>query len=140
METKNTVSSCSVLKGKEIQRIQEKARLSKGGCMKGLKALQSHFSALSDDLKDFGGVPTFKRTFSHDMNLLEKNLTKEILHQIDCKAALTKLGTIFENSFNSELRERIQKYTIFNAQSFKDTMIGDMDFIEKYMLETTLHL
>ncbi|GJY98079.1 hypothetical protein Tco_0514989 [Tanacetum coccineum] len=73
------------------------------------------------------------------MDLLEKHLTKEILHQIDCKIALTKLRTMFENSFNSGLRERIQKYTVFNAQSFKDTIIDDMDFIEKYMLETILH-
>ncbi|GKE06449.1 hypothetical protein Tco_1398467 [Tanacetum coccineum] len=52
METKDTVSSCSVSKDQEIQRLQEKARLSKGGCMKGLKALQSNFKILSDDLKD----------------------------------------------------------------------------------------
>nr|GEV18613.1 hypothetical protein [Tanacetum cinerariifolium] len=42
---------------------------------------------------------------------------------------------MFENTFNSELRERIQ----IDAQSFKDTMISDMDFIKKYMLETVLH-
>ncbi|GKC23435.1 hypothetical protein Tco_1025585 [Tanacetum coccineum] len=46
---------------------------------------------------------------------------------------------MFENTFNSELRERIQKYTVFDAQSFKDIMIGDMDIIDKYMLETILH-
>ncbi|GJT14012.1 hypothetical protein Tco_0861054 [Tanacetum coccineum] len=107
--------------------------------MKGLKALQSHFTYLSDVLKDFGGVPTFKRTFSQDMDLIEKHLTKEILYEIDCKTALTKLITMFENTFNSELRGCIQKYSVFNAQSFKDTMIGDMDFIEKYLLETILH-
>ncbi|GJT61091.1 hypothetical protein Tco_1004624 [Tanacetum coccineum] len=54
METKNIVSSCSVSKEQEIQQLQEKAQLSKGGCMKGLKALQSHFTSISDDLKDFG--------------------------------------------------------------------------------------
>ncbi|GKA72560.1 hypothetical protein Tco_0778776 [Tanacetum coccineum] len=53
----------------------------KGGCMKVLKALQSNFKILSDDLKDFGGVATFKRTFLQDMDLLEKHLTKEILHK-----------------------------------------------------------
>ncbi|GJU81588.1 hypothetical protein Tco_1283953, partial [Tanacetum coccineum] len=62
MEMKDTVSSCSVSKEQEIQKLQEKARLSKGVCMKGLKALQSHFTSLSDDLKDFGRVATFKRT------------------------------------------------------------------------------
>ncbi|GKC82824.1 hypothetical protein Tco_1138541 [Tanacetum coccineum] len=70
----------------EIQRLYERHDF-KGGedFMKGLKALQSHFTSLSDDLKDFGGVPTFKRTFFQDMDLLEKHLTKEILHEIDCK-------------------------------------------------------
>ncbi|GJY54082.1 hypothetical protein Tco_0445746 [Tanacetum coccineum] len=90
METKNIVSSCSVSKEQEIQQLQEKAQLSKGGCMKGLKALQSHFTSISDDLKDFGRVPTFKRSFSQDIDLLEKHLTKEILHQIDCKTAFDK--------------------------------------------------
>ncbi|GKB96039.1 hypothetical protein Tco_0982176 [Tanacetum coccineum] len=53
METKDTVSACSISKDQEIQRLQEKARLSKRGCMNGLKALQSHFTSLSDVLKDF---------------------------------------------------------------------------------------
>ncbi|GKA28008.1 hypothetical protein Tco_0714176 [Tanacetum coccineum] len=139
METKDTVSSCSVSKDQELQRLQKKAIFSKGGCMNGLKALQSQFTSLSYILNDFGGVPTFIRTFSHEIDLLEKYLTKEIHHEIDCKTALTKLRTMFENTFNSELRERLKKYTVFNAQSFKDTMIDNMDFIEKYMLETILH-
>ncbi|GKE21718.1 hypothetical protein Tco_1433230, partial [Tanacetum coccineum] len=81
----DTVSSCS------ISKVQEKTQLSKEGCMKSLKALQSQFTFLTDTLKDF------------------------------------------------ELRERIHKYTAFDAQSFKDTMIHDMDSIEKYMLEIILH-
>nr|GEW30633.1 hypothetical protein [Tanacetum cinerariifolium] len=53
---------------------------------------------------------------------------------------------MFENAFNSEFKERMQKYTRFDAQSFKDAMICNMDFIGKYMLEIilrqqgTLHL
>ncbi|GJT77116.1 hypothetical protein Tco_1043841 [Tanacetum coccineum] len=62
METKDTFSSCSISKDQEIQRLQEKPRLSKGSSMGGLKALQSHFKSLSDDLKDFSGVPTFIST------------------------------------------------------------------------------
>nr|GEX17919.1 hypothetical protein [Tanacetum cinerariifolium] len=139
MEMKDTISSCSVSKEQEIHRLQEKARLSKGGCMSSLKALQSHFTSLSDDLKDFGGLPTFKRTFFQDTDVIEKHFTKEILHQINCKTALIKLRTMFENSFNSKLKERIQKYNVYNAQSLKDTMTGDVDFIKKYMLETILH-
>ncbi|GKE62490.1 hypothetical protein Tco_1512857 [Tanacetum coccineum] len=74
---KDTVSSCFISKEQEIHRLQGNVRLSKGGCMKGLKELQSHFTSLSDDLKDFGGVPTFKRTFSQDMDQVEKHLTKK---------------------------------------------------------------
>ncbi|GKB59625.1 hypothetical protein Tco_0915811 [Tanacetum coccineum] len=75
METKNIASLCSVSKEQEIQRLQEKARLLKGGCMECLKALQ---------------------------------------------------------------RAHSEEYCI-RCSILKDTMIGDMDFIEKYMLETTLH-
>ncbi|GJX70518.1 hypothetical protein Tco_0307689 [Tanacetum coccineum] len=46
---------------------------------------------------------------------------------------------MFENAFNSEFKERIQKYTRFDAQSFKDAMICSMDSIGKYMLEIILH-
>ncbi|GJS26270.1 hypothetical protein Tco_0486890 [Tanacetum coccineum] len=46
---------------------------------------------------------------------------------------------MFEDTFNTELRERIQKHTSFDAQSLKDTMIRDMDSIEKHMLEIILH-
>ncbi|GJS03460.1 integrase, catalytic region, zinc finger, CCHC-type containing protein [Tanacetum coccineum] len=36
-------------------------------------------------------------------------------------------------------KERMQKYTRFDAQSFKDAMICNMDSIGKYMLEIILH-
>ncbi|GKE65006.1 hypothetical protein Tco_1519167, partial [Tanacetum coccineum] len=73
------------------------------------------------------------------MNLLEKHLTNEILHEIDCKTTLTKLKTMFQNTFNSKLRECLQNYTALETYSVKDTIIGDMDFVEKYMIETILH-
>ncbi|GJW11115.1 hypothetical protein Tco_1576942 [Tanacetum coccineum] len=81
--------------------------------MKGIKALQSHFTSLLENLKDNAQVATFKRTFTQDMDLLEKQLTKGMLHEIDCKTALT-----------------------FSEQY---TIIGDMDLIKKYMIETILH-
>nr|GEV22735.1 hypothetical protein [Tanacetum cinerariifolium] len=57
----------------------------------------------------------------------------------DCNNTLTKLRTKFENAFNLEFKERMQKYTRFNAQSFQDAMICNMDSIGKYMLEIILH-
>ncbi|GJW95311.1 hypothetical protein Tco_0174983 [Tanacetum coccineum] len=90
-------------------------------------------------LQDFGTMPIFKRTFAQDLDLLEQHLTKEIISQTECKTILTKLRTTFENDFNSEFKERMQKYTRFDAQSFKDAMICNMDSIGKYMLEIILY-
>ncbi|GKE05013.1 zf-CCHC domain-containing protein [Tanacetum coccineum] len=73
------------------------------------------------------------------MDLLEKQLTKEILHEIDCKTALTELRTMFDNTFSSDLRPHLQNYTAFETIFVKDTIIGDMDFNKKYMLEIILH-
>ncbi|GJW68763.1 hypothetical protein Tco_0123187 [Tanacetum coccineum] len=127
------VSSCSTSK------VQEKTQLSKERCIKSLRAIQSQFKFLTDTLQDFGTMPIFKRTFAQDFDLLEQHLTKEIISQTDCKTILTKLRTTFENAFNSEFKERMQKYTRFDAQSFKDAMICNMDSIGKYMLEIILH-
>ncbi|GKE67383.1 hypothetical protein Tco_1521544, partial [Tanacetum coccineum] len=104
-----------------------------------LKALQLHFTSLSENLNDIAQVATFKRTFTQDMDLLEKQLTKEILHEIDCKTALTKPRTMFDNTFNSDLRPHLQNYAAFETIYVKDTIIDDMDFIKKYMIETILH-
>ncbi|GJW17386.1 hypothetical protein Tco_0024822 [Tanacetum coccineum] len=107
--------------------------------MKSIRAIQSQFKFLTDTLQDFGTMPIFKRTFTQDLDLLEQHLTKEIISQTDCKTILTKLRTTFENAFNLEFKERMQKYTRFDAQSFKDAMIYNMDSIRKYMLEPILH-
>ncbi|GJR94380.1 hypothetical protein Tco_0266554 [Tanacetum coccineum] len=48
---------------------------------------------LIETLQDFGNMPTFKRTFSQDLDLLENHLTNEIISQTDCKTTLTKLRT-----------------------------------------------
>nr|GEV77090.1 hypothetical protein [Tanacetum cinerariifolium] len=107
--------------------------------MNSLREVKSQFKFLTNTLQDFGTMPIFKRTLSQDLNLLEQHLTKEIISKTDCKTILTKLRTIFENAFNSEFKERMQKYTRFDAQSFKDAMICNMDSIGKYMLEIILH-
>ncbi|GJT78493.1 hypothetical protein Tco_1045218 [Tanacetum coccineum] len=107
--------------------------------MNNLTAIQSQFKFLTDTLQDFGTMPIFKRTFAQDLDLLEQHLTKEIISQTDCKTILTKLRTTFKNAFNTEFKERMQKYTRFDAQSFQDAMICNMDSIRKYMCEIILH-
>ncbi|GKA04790.1 hypothetical protein Tco_0683910 [Tanacetum coccineum] len=110
METKDTLSSCSISKDQEIQRLQKKARLSKRGCMKGLKALKLNFKILSDDLRDFGGVPTFKRTFSQ---------TQE--SKVDLGKALDVGLVVMENSgTESEVQDT-------SSRSGNDTDTDDAD-------------
>ncbi|GJW71598.1 hypothetical protein Tco_0128515 [Tanacetum coccineum] len=129
----DTVYSCS------ISKVQEKTQLLKIKCMNSLRATQSQLKFLTYTLQDFGTMPIFKRIFSQDLDLLEQHLTKEIISQTDCKTTLTKLRTTFENAFNSKFKARMQKYTRFDAQSFYDAMIFNMDSIGKYMHEITLH-
>ncbi|GJT40018.1 hypothetical protein Tco_0939883 [Tanacetum coccineum] len=129
----DTISSCS------ISKVQEKTQLSRIKCMNSLRAIQSQLKFLIETLQDFGNMHIFKRTFSQDLDLLENHLTKEIISQTDCKTTLTKLRTTFENAFNSELKARMQNYTRYDAQSFYDAMIFNMDSLGKYMLELILH-
>nr|GEU43901.1 hypothetical protein [Tanacetum cinerariifolium] len=128
-----TVSLCST------SNVQEKTQLSRSRCMHSLREVKKQFKFLSETLQDFGTMPIFKRTFSQDMDLLEQHLTKDILSQTDCKTTLKNLKTKFENAFNSEFKERMHKFTRFDAQSFKDAMICTMDSVRKYMLEIILH-
>ncbi|GJX06843.1 hypothetical protein Tco_0194775 [Tanacetum coccineum] len=61
-------------------------------------------SVFSSNLQAFGNKHIIKRTFSQDLDLLENHLTKEIISQTDCKTTLTKLRTMFENAFSSEIK------------------------------------
>ncbi|GKA16837.1 hypothetical protein Tco_0696674 [Tanacetum coccineum] len=128
----HTVSSCSTSK------VQEKTQLSRIKCMNSLRAIQSQLKFLIETLQDFGNMPIFKRTFSQDLDLLENHLTEQIISQTDCKTTLTKLRIIFENAFSSEIKVRMQNYTRYDAQSFYDAMIFNMDSLGKYMLELIL--
>ncbi|GJR87641.1 zinc finger, CCHC-type containing protein [Tanacetum coccineum] len=129
----DTASSCS------ISKVQEKTQLSRIKCMNNLRAIQSQLKFLIKTLQDFGNMPIFKRTFSQDLDLLENHLPKEIISQTDCKTTLTKLMTTFENAFSSKIKARMQNYTRYDAQSFYDAMIFNMDSLGKYMLELILH-
>ncbi|GJZ37418.1 hypothetical protein Tco_0583609 [Tanacetum coccineum] len=112
----DTASLCSTSK------VQEKTQLSRIKCMNSLRAIHSQLKFLIETLQDFGNMPIFKRTFS----------------QTDCKTILTKLRTTFENAFSSEIKVRMQNYTRYDAQSFYDAMIFNMDSLGKYMLELIL--
>ncbi|GKC79395.1 hypothetical protein Tco_1130169 [Tanacetum coccineum] len=132
MEMKDTLSLCSNSEEREMQRLQQKARISKASSMNGLRTLRFHFKYLSLVLQDFGdAASTFTRTFFEDMNKLEKHLIEEKLHENDCKTALTALRTMLEKIFNSELLKflnfNFKKYTGLETQPFKDAMIVVME-------------
>ncbi|GJT12001.1 hypothetical protein Tco_0859043 [Tanacetum coccineum] len=131
----HTVSSCS------ISKVQEKTQLSRTKCMNSLRAIQSQLKFLIETLQDFGNMPIFKRTFSQDLDLLENYLTKEIFSQTDCKTTLTKLNseTICKCFQFRKIKRVMQNYTRYDAQSFYDAMIFNMDSLRKYMLELILH-
>nr|GFC50405.1 hypothetical protein [Tanacetum cinerariifolium] len=95
----DTVSSCST------SNVQETTQLSRSVCMHSLGEVKKLFKFLTENLKDFGIMPIFKRTFSHDLDLLEQHLSKDILSQSDCKTTLKNLRTQFENAFNSDFEE-----------------------------------
>ncbi|GJR28934.1 hypothetical protein Tco_1105166 [Tanacetum coccineum] len=107
--------------------------------MNSLRAIQSQLKFLTETLQDFGNMPIFKRTFTQDLDLLENHLSNEIISQTDCKTTLTKLRTTFANAFSSKIKPRMQNYTRYDAQSFYDAMIFNMDSLEKYMIELILH-
>ncbi|GJY08713.1 hypothetical protein Tco_0375767 [Tanacetum coccineum] len=77
MEPKDTLSSCSVSKDQEIQRLQEKAKISKASSMNALKALQSNLKSLSD-------------TLTGDIDFNEKYMIEIILHQQEIQQLLNE--------------------------------------------------
>ncbi|GJY00294.1 hypothetical protein Tco_0357312 [Tanacetum coccineum] len=126
METKDTSSLCLDFKELDLKELQKKASLSKEGSMNGFRALHLTFKLLS--LKDISAwsADGFEDT------------------------ALKELKTMFTKVFKSELinpsnfnssryRKHFEIYIGFEAHLFKYTMIGNMDFIKKYMIETILH-
>ncbi|GKC91980.1 hypothetical protein Tco_1157422 [Tanacetum coccineum] len=76
-------------------------------------------------------------TFSSCSNSNVQEKTQ--LSRSRCMNSLREIKTTFENAFNLEFKERMQIYTRFNAQSFHDAMICNMDSIGNYILEIILH-
>ncbi|GKA82393.1 hypothetical protein Tco_0789141 [Tanacetum coccineum] len=162
---KNVISSCSDSEEMEMQRLQKKASIMKDSFLNGLSALKSKFTLLSK--KDVLGinasefecafshifgedVHTFTRTFSQNMATLETQLTSETLHESNCKTAFIVLKTPFEKIFTSVLiksshldgtysRKDFKAYTGMKPQDFKERILKDFDFIQKYMIKSILN-
>ncbi|GKA24825.1 hypothetical protein Tco_0710858 [Tanacetum coccineum] len=86
------------------------------------------------------------------MNNLEKQLNNEILHEKDSKSALSVIKVQFDkfihsellepsnyNSYDLETRQDFKDYTNMKAQTFKETIIQNMDSIEQCIVERAHH-
>ncbi|GJT67529.1 hypothetical protein Tco_1019009 [Tanacetum coccineum] len=101
-------------------------------------------------------VRTFKFQLSQHMNNLETLLNAETLHEMDSKSALSVIKVQFERFINSDLlkpldiysrsfssdrevRENFRDYTKMTAQTFKETIIQNMNSIEQCIIERASH-
>ncbi|GJV77969.1 hypothetical protein Tco_1509553 [Tanacetum coccineum] len=90
------------------------------------------------------------------MNNLETQLNAETLHKMDSKSALSVIKVQFERFINSDLlkpldiysrsfssdrevRENFRDYTKMTAQTFKETIIQNMNSIEQCIIERASH-
>ncbi|GJW70456.1 hypothetical protein Tco_0127373 [Tanacetum coccineum] len=150
METNDTISSCSVSKDQEIQRLQEKARLLKGGFMKGLKVLQSNFKILSDDLKDFDRLQNYtalkahsvKDTIINDMDIIKKYLLETILHEQEIQELqfYQFIDSQFSLDYDSQMTDKyFVEYTGIEVKQFRETLLQHMSNVKKFVIERTRH-
>ncbi|GJS40728.1 hypothetical protein Tco_0565771 [Tanacetum coccineum] len=165
METKNTSSSGSVLEEPEIQKLQIQAKIFKENSLNKLNALKSTTQLLERQsilyqqafAQLFGdSVRTFKFQLSQHMNNLETLLNAETLHEMDSKSALSVIKVQFERFINSDLlkpldiysrsfssdrevKEIFRDYTTMTAQTFKETIIQNMNSIEQCIIERACH-
>ncbi|GJV89395.1 hypothetical protein Tco_1533333 [Tanacetum coccineum] len=169
MGTKVTSSSGSVLEEPEIQKLQMQAKIFKENSLNKLNTLKSTTQLLERQTFSgcllyqqafaqlFGdSVRTFKFQLSQHMNNLETLLNAETLHEMDSKSALSVIKVQFERFINSDLlkpldiysrsfspdrevRETSGRYTKMTAQTFKETIIQNMNSIEQCIIERASH-
>ncbi|GKA24466.1 hypothetical protein Tco_0710499 [Tanacetum coccineum] len=133
--------------------------------MNGFRALQTNIAfLLRKDFLSYNSIPEgaferaflqifsvevsiFKRILSQNLDKLEEQLTKDTFHENDFKIALTALKAPFERLFNFDMqtlstfgtRMDFKSYTRMKTQIFKNVIICNTNFIEKYILKTILH-
>ncbi|GJS32263.1 hypothetical protein Tco_0530645 [Tanacetum coccineum] len=97
-------------------------------------------------------VRTFKYVLSRNMQNLERQLNKETLHEKDYNSGLRMIKVQFDNfihsrvlklsNYNShalEITQDFKAYTNMEAQTFKETIIQNMDSIEQCIVERARH-
>ncbi|GJX85776.1 hypothetical protein Tco_0336550 [Tanacetum coccineum] len=140
MGTKVTSSSGSVLEEPEIQKLQMQAKIFKENSLNKLNALKSTTQLLKRQsilyqqafAQLFGdSVRTFKFQLSQHMNNLETLLNAETLHEMDSKSALSVIKI--------EKKRYFRDYTTMTAETFKETIIQNMNSIEQCIIERASH-
>ncbi|GJX09189.1 integrase, catalytic region, zinc finger, CCHC-type containing protein [Tanacetum coccineum] len=165
METKDTLSSCSDLDEQEIQQLQKHAKVLKENSLNKLNALQTTIQHLSSsnysmyyEFRDAfhrlfeADERTFKTVLSQNMQNLERQLNEETLHKKDSNSDLRVIKVQFDqfihskvlepsnyNSYDLETRKNFKDYTQMEAQTFKETIIQNMNSIEQCIVERASH-
>ncbi|GJX18088.1 hypothetical protein Tco_0218920 [Tanacetum coccineum] len=120
METTDTLSSCSDLDEQEIQQLQKQAKILKENSLNKLNELQTttqHLSS-SNNLMYCTFKDAFNRLFEFDKFIHSKVLKPSNY-----------------NSYDLETRRDFQEYTHMEAQTFKETIIQNINSIEQYIVE-----
>ncbi|GJR20369.1 hypothetical protein Tco_0968896 [Tanacetum coccineum] len=161
METKDTLSSCSDSEEQDIQQLQKQAKILKENSLNKLNALKTttqHLST-SNNLIYYTFRDAFHRLFeadertfrfvlSQNIQNLEWQLNKETLHEKDSNSDLRVIKVQFDkfihskvlepsnyNSYDLETRRDFKEYTHMKAQTFKETIIQNMNSIEQCIFE-----
>ncbi|GKD82673.1 hypothetical protein Tco_1349512 [Tanacetum coccineum] len=133
METKDTLSSCLDLDEQEIQQLQKQAKILKENSLNKLNALKTTIQHLSSSNSSM-------------------QINKETLHEKDSTSGLRMIKVQFDNFIHSrvlvlsnsnlhalEITQDFKAYTNMEAQTFKETIIQNMDFIEQCIVERARH-
>ncbi|GJZ95874.1 hypothetical protein Tco_0668208 [Tanacetum coccineum] len=165
METKDTLSSCSNSEEQQMQQIQDNAKKS---CMVSFRQLHSHLTTTqhlssSNSLMYYtfrdafhrlfeADERTFRSVLSRNIQNLERQLNKETLHEKDSNSDLRVIKVQFDkfihskvlepsnyNSYDLETRRDFKEYTHMEAQTFKETIIQNMNSIEQCIVERANH-
>ncbi|GJX17342.1 hypothetical protein Tco_0218174 [Tanacetum coccineum] len=165
METKDTLSSCSDSEEQEIQQLQKQAKILKENSLNKLNALQTTTQHLSSSnhlmyytFRDAfhrlfeADERTFRSVLSRNIQNLERQLNKETLHEKDSNSDLRVIKVQFDkfihskvlepsnyNSYDLETRRDFKEYTHMEAQTFKETIIQNMNSIEQCIVERANH-
>ncbi|GJY83789.1 reverse transcriptase domain-containing protein [Tanacetum coccineum] len=165
MKPKDTLSSCSDLDEEEIQQLQKQAKILKENSLNKLNALQTRIQHLSSSNYSvyYNFRDAFHRLFDADertftyvlfrnMLNLERQLNKETLHEKDSNFDLSVIKVQFDqfihskvlepsnyNLYDLETRQDFKAYTNMEAQTFKETIIQNMDSIEQCIAERACH-